>query len=220
MATLTTAPSGTLTLADLLEQLGGISPARVLLRPAPGQAAVGDLIELDRREKRRCELVDGALVEKAMGLRESLLALALGGILRQFVVPQNLGIVTGEAATMLLFPGLVRMPDVAFISWDRIPGRQIPSEPVPALVPDLAVEVLSEGNTPAEMARKRREYFDAGVLLVWQIDPKSRTVAVYTGPEQATILDESRTLDGGDVLPGFALPLRELFAELDRQGGR
>jgi Uma2 family endonuclease len=87
---------------------------------------------------------------------------------------------------------------------------------VPELVPDLAVEILSEGNTPAEMRRKRREYFKAEVRLVWQIDPRTRTAAVYTDPERHETLSETRALDGGDVLPGFTLTLRDLFAELDR----
>ena len=85
--------------------------------------------------------------------------------------------------------------------------------------PDLAVEVLSESNTAEEMARKLREYFAAGVRLVWMIDPRDRTATVFTGPELSRMLDETHTLDGGDVLPGFQLPLRDLFAELDLQAG-
>lgn len=88
----------------------------------------------------------------------------------------------------------------------------------PAAAGNLAAEVLSPGNTPAEMARKRQEYFGAGVVLLWEVDPVARTVAVYAAPDQPTILGEADTLDGGAVLPEFTLPLRELFAELDRQG--
>jgi Uma2 family endonuclease len=120
---------------------------------------------------------------------------------------------------MRLFPGLVRIPDVAFASWDRFPERRVPSVPIPDLAPDLAVEVLSQSNTADEMARKRREHFAAGVRLVWMIDPRTRTATVFTGPDQSTALDESQALDGGDVLPGFLLPLRELFAELDIRAG-
>jgi Uma2 family endonuclease len=109
----------------------------------------------------------------------------------------------------------VRIPDVAFVSWERLPGRRIPSEPIPDLAPDLAVEVLSPGNTPGEMARKRQEYFAAGVQLVWIVDPVARTVAVYTAPEQSTVLQAAQTLAGEPVLPGFTLPLRRLFAALD-----
>ena len=96
----------------------------------------------------------------------------------------------------------------------------MPTEPVPDLAPDLAVEVLSAGNTPGEMARKRQEYFAAGVHFVWQVDPDTRTVEVFTAPDQSTVLHEAQTLAGGTVLPGFTLPLQELFGELDRRGER
>ena len=91
----------------------------------------------------------------------------------------------------------------------------VPSLDHPHLVPDLAVEVLSEGNTVPEMDRKRREYFRAGVRLVWLVDPEARTVAVFTGPDQHSTLGETDLLDGGAVLPGFTLSLAELFARLD-----
>jgi Uma2 family endonuclease len=119
---------------------------------------------------------------------------------------------------MELMAGLVRIPDVAFTNWDRLPGRRYPTAAIPQLAPNLAVEVLSRSNTPGEMAVKRQDYFSAGVELVWEIDPRTRTVAVYTSPAQATTLGSGDTLDGGSVLPGFTLAVQELFAELDRQG--
>ena len=80
------------------------------------------------------------------------------------------------------------------------------------MVPDLAVEVLSVGNTPAEMKRKRKEYFFSGVRLVWLVDPAARTIEVFTSPDQHLTLREEQALDGGDVLPGFSVPVREIFA--------
>jgi Uma2 family endonuclease len=205
------------TLADLLEHLGGISPHRVRFRPAPGTATEKDVLAIHNREGRLYELVDGVLVEKAMGFGESLLACALIEILRGFVRSRKLGLVTGEAGMMRLMVGLIRIPDVAFISWSRLPNRRVPTEPLPDVTPDLAVEVLSASNTPREMARKRQEYFSAGVQVVWQVDLDMRTVEVFTAPDQSTVLHETHILDGGPVLPGFTLPLRELFAELDQQ---
>jgi len=119
---------------------------------------------------------------------------------------------------MRLFPGLVRIPDVAFSSWKRFPDRRMPSDPIPDLVPDLVVEILSESNTEREMARKYGEYFQAGVQLVWEVDPKNRTVAVYNAPDRPMLLNETQTLDGGNILPDFKLPLAQLFGELDRWG--
>jgi len=206
------------TLADLVEQLGSIPLHRIRFHPLPGTATEQDVLDIERRENRLCELVDGVLVEKAMGFRESALACALIIFLSAFTRPRNLGIVTGEAGMLRLSSGLVRIPDVAFVSWGRLPGRRMPSEPIPQLAPDLAVEVLSESNTEGEMDRKLHEYFDAGVLAVWFVDPKSRTITVYTAADQFVVLNENQILDGGIVLPGFSLPVQQLFAELDREG--
>jgi Uma2 family endonuclease len=206
------------TVADLLECLGNVPAERVRLQPPPGRATEADVLAVDAHEDRLCELVDGTLVEKAVGIREAILALALAGYLRAFIVPRNLGLVAGPDGAIRLFAGSVRIPDVAFISWDRCPGRRVPTAPIPQIAPDLVVEVLSESNTLAEMARKRGEYFGAGVRLVWEIDPEARTATVYTAADLSTVLDQTQALDGGAVLPGFTLPLADLFAELDRHG--
>ncbi|MBY0233040.1 MAG: Uma2 family endonuclease [Gemmataceae bacterium] len=206
------------TLGDLMRRLGGVPLGRVRFRPAPGTATVRDVIDLAEREDVLCELVEGVLVEKTTGLRESRLATFLGSLILPFVLARNLGIVTGADGTMEIMPNLVRIPDLAFTSWDRMPGRRQPTEPVPELVPNLAVEVLSAGNTPGEMLTKRQDYFRAGVELGWEVDPVARTVAVYAAPVGPAILGAGDVLGGGAVLPGFALPLAQLFGELDRQG--
>ncbi len=218
MATATEAPATSWeTVDELLERLGGIAPTRVRMRPLPGTATEADLIDVNAKKMGLCELVDGVLVEKGMSYIESALALVLAGFLRAFIIPRNLGIVSGGDGMMRLFPGLVREPDIAFASWDRIPGRRYPTDPIAGFVPDLAVEILSPSNTGAEMARKRREYFGAGVRIVWEVDPRARTIAVFDSPEHSTVLDETATLDCGPVLPGFAMPIAGLFAELDRR---
>lgn len=204
------------TLGDMLERLGGISPNRVRLRPPPGTATEADVLAIEARENRLFELVDGVLVEKCMGYRESLLAVMIATYVNTWVLPRKLGVVSGADGMMRLFRGLVRIPDVAFASWERFPGGKVSDEPIPDLAPDLAVEVLSESNTVREMERKRKEYFAAGVRLVWIVDGKERTVTVYTGPEACVVLGEDQVLDGGTVLPGFTLALRDLFAEMGK----
>jgi Uma2 family endonuclease len=213
-----TGSSSIKTLADLVKRLGGVPLDRIRFRPAPGTATVQDVIDIQQREGRLCELVEGALLEKAVGYTESQLAFFLGSLLNAFVIPRNLGIVTGPDGTVELAADLVRIPDVAFTNWDRLPGRRRPDAPVPRLAPNLAVEVLSRSNSPGEMAVKRQEYFTAGVEVVWEIDPRARTVVVYTSATASTTLAVADTLDGGIVLPGFTLSLQQLFAELDRQG--
>ncbi len=158
-----------LTVADLLKDLGDISPERIRLHPPPGKATEKDVTSIHDKEKRLYELIDGVLVEKDMGLMESYLALDIAFILGRFLVDHDLGLLAGADGTMKILPGLVRIPDVSFVSWDRFPGRKIPTE----AIPDLAVEVLSKGNTKGEMKRKVRDYLDAGCRLIWLVDPRS-----------------------------------------------
>jgi Uma2 family endonuclease len=207
------------TFADLLADLGDIPAARILMHPAPGTATGDDVVAAaEAPVRRQCELIDGVLVEKAMGVRESFLAAAILDLLRDFIIPRNLGLVAGADGTIHLSAGRNRIPDVAFFSWDRLPGRRMPEEPIPDVSPDLAVEVVSVSNTLAELERKRSDYFRSGVQIVWQVDPRARTVAVYTGPDNPTTLRSADVLDGGTVLPGFTLPLPDLFGKLDRHG--
>jgi Uma2 family endonuclease len=203
------------TIADLLERLGNIPSSRVRPHPEPGKATEADVVAIEARESRLFELIDGVLVEKCMGYAESLLAMAIGDVLRAWVKPRDLGFVSGEAGMMRIAPNLVCIPDVAFVSRKRLPGGKRPEGPVPGVVPDLAVEVLSESNTAKEMERKRADYIKAGVELIWEFDPVGRVVEVYTEPAHSQRLTESDVLDGGEVLPGFTVSLRDLFAELN-----
>ena len=110
------------TLADLLDRLGGVPLDRIRFHPSPGMATVQDVIDVQRREGRLCELVEGVLLEKTVGYTESRLAVWLAGLLNRFVVPRNLGIVTGPDGTMELMPHLtrrqLRMRDSARV-WPR-----------------------------------------------------------------------------------------------------
>jgi len=211
MTQATIAPPDIKTLADLWRRLGGIPLDRIWFHPAPGTATEKDVIEAEARENRLCELVDGTLVEKAMGFEEARLAARLVYLVNSYLEQTDLGICVGADGMMRIAPGLVRIPDVSFITWDRLPGRESPREPIPELAPDLAVEVLSDGNTKAEMARKVREYFEAGVIMVWLIDPKKRTARVYSTVEKSVLLRADEALDGGEVLPGFVLRLSDLL---------
>jgi len=213
MAHATEPGTGTWTAADLVERFGPIPLCRIRLDPPPGTATEQDVIEIHDREDRLYELVDGILVEKTVGTYEAYLALLLGQFLGIHVRQNKLGIVLGADGMMRLAPELVRIPDVSFISWDRLPGRKIPRTAVAHLAPDLAVEVISKGNTRQEMDRKLADYFTAGVRQVWYIYPVSREVRIYTAPDRSTVLPQDQTLDGGEVLPGFRLVLAEFFAE-------
>jgi Uma2 family endonuclease len=202
------------TAADLLERFGPIHLRRIRNDPAPGTATERDVVDIHDREGRLFELVDGVLVEKTMGLQESYLAILIARFLAEFADSHDLGVVLGADGMARLAPGLVRIPDVSFIGWNRLPGKQIPAVSMLDRGPDLAVEVLSPHNTREEMERKLVEYFDSGVRLVWYIDPRARTAWVYTAHDQSTALNPSQCLDGGTVLPGFTLSLALLFSKL------
>jgi Uma2 family endonuclease len=193
-------------IADLLEHLA-VPPNRIRLKPPPGDATEDDAIQ-----NKCCELIDGVLVEKAMGFYESRLAIALVYFLERYLDTTQSGFLLDGTGIVRVSPGQVRLPDVSYFSWEHFPGRKLPLGAIMDVVPDLAVEILSVSNTKKEMDRKRCEYFAGGAKLVWEADPDTRSVEVFTAPDVSTTLDENGTLDSGTVLPGFTLSIREWFA--------
>ncbi len=200
-----------LTLADMMNRLGGVPLDRIRFKPSPGTAVEQDVIDLHDRERRLFELVEGVLIEKTYGLLESVVTVKLIRYISDHVENHDLGIVLGADAAMRFAPGLVRMPDVSVVFWNRLPGRRIPREPIPELVPDLAVEVISLSNTRAEINRKIEEYFVAGANQVWTVDPRELTVTVYQSSSTFTTLTGTESISRGDLLPGFDLRIDELF---------
>ncbi len=201
------------TLADLIADLG-VPPERILLHPTPGTATEQDVLDFDDHQDRLVELIDGVLVEKAMGFEESIVGICIATLLRNFIQPRNLGVVAGSDGMVRYREGLVRMADVAYFSWDRFPNRKLPGDAISTVTPDLAIEILSGSNTAAEMERKRGEYFGSGTQLVWIVDHRSRTVGVYTDAQTHQTLTADQVIDGGAALPGFQVAVREFFKDL------
>jgi Uma2 family endonuclease len=206
----------TWSLADLQEHLGHIPPNRIRLYPPPGLATVEDALLLGDRGEAICELVDGVLVEKPMGTFESVLAMVLGYYLMDHLNHDNQGIVAGEKGSLQILPTRMRVPDVSFIRWDSFPERKLPKDRVYRMAPDLAVEIISAGNTKQEMENKLDEYFQAGVKLVWYIYPDSKTARIYTARDQMSEVNQQGMLDGGQVLTGFQLRLGDLFERAEQ----
>jgi Uma2 family endonuclease len=202
--------------AEWLHALGDVPLERIVMDPWPGTATEQDLLTFVERDKRLVELIDGTLVEKPGGWFESLIAARLLIAIGNFVYAQRLGVVAGADGMLKMRIGRVRLPDVTFVSKDDLPGGNVPPERIPMLPPTLAVEVISESNTDAEMRQKMKEYFESGTRLVWLIYPQTRTVQVYRelSDEPAAVLTEKDALDGEAVLPGFTLSVAELFSQL------
>jgi len=161
------------------------------------------------------EVVDGKIVEKNVGATEVVIAAILDQRLGPFAWTHRLGRVVPEMVFRIdVAKDLQRRPDVAFIAHARWPyNRRPPNVAVWDMVPDLAIEVVSPSNTAFEVQRKIHEYFDAGVSQVWIIYPPHREVYVFASTTRIEVLQLGRDLDGGDLLPGFRLPLATLFED-------
>jgi Uma2 family endonuclease len=165
---------------------------------------------------KRYEIVDGQKVEKPpMGQFQILIAGLLDQILGGFVRANRLGRVAPEFLFRIDSKGKnKRSPDVAFISYARLPrDLKVDERDGFDVAPELAIEVISPSNKASQVTRKIREYFEAGVLRVWVVYPADRLVYVYESPKKVTILGEGDELEGGDILPGFKLSLVELFED-------
>ena len=108
-------------------------------------------------------------------------------------------------------PRLVRIPDVSFYSWAKFPGKHYPSKPIPDLAPDLAVEVVSPGDQVEELDTRLDEFFRAGVRVVWVVHCHLRHIHIFESLTSIRVVTAADELDGGNVLPGFRVPIANLF---------
>jgi Uma2 family endonuclease len=160
------------------------------------------------------EIVDGQRVDvPPMSVYTTWLASRLHGLLWPYVEEHGLGTCVMEMLFILdAERNLRRRPDVAFVSAERWPlDREIPTTGDWAIVPDLAVEVISPNDIFQDVLTKLHEYFQYGVQLVWAVVPEAQQVYVYDSPTQVRILTGRDTLTGGKLLPDFHLPLARLF---------
>lgn len=162
-----------------------------------------------RFELIRGELKVMSLAKPLHGIICSRLNFKLAGFVEEHDLGEAFGAETGFHVERA--PDSVLGPDVAFVSRERLAAVENFEKYLP-FAPDLAVEVLSPGNTRREMEEKIALYFAAGSRAVWVFDPKKRTAAVYTSPSEVRVFNEDERFDGGEVLPGFTLDLAKLFA--------
>ena len=208
------------TVGELLRRLGDISPDRVRANPPPGTATEADLLR-EENEKPICELIDGTLVEKAVGNAESFLAATISGEIRIYLKVNRVGYLGGEAFLVRVTKTQCRAPDVAVTLWKAGEPRRVRRAAIADTAPALVVEVLSPSNTKAEIARKLAEFFAAGTLVAWVVDSTTGTAEIYASATEKVAVPRDGVLTAEAVLPGFALPLAVVFEEgpdLDETG--
>jgi Uma2 family endonuclease len=157
------------------------------------------------------ELIDGVPKEKTMGALANEISMTIGSTLLAFVRQKRMGRVYGPTTGFRCFPNnRARMPDVAFVQAGRLPDDRSPGDYI-LIAPDLVVEVVSPNDTYEEVMDKIRDYKSARVRLIWIVSPETRTVLVRRLDGTCVEFDETGTLSGEDVLPGFSCRVAELF---------
>ena len=147
-----------------------------------------------------------------MGGRHGEIGVEFVGPLYMYLQTSPIGRIYTEGTHFIVLrePDVILMPDVAFVRSDRLPPEELREGFMP-LAPDLAVEVLSPSNRTGEMAEQVELYLRGGARLVWVVQPRRRVVTVHAPGREAITLHEGDTLDGGEVLPGFTLPVADIF---------
>lgn len=163
---------------------------------------------LPENADRLFELIEGEIVEKVASFTPSKIASRINYYFVDFNMKHDLGDVTAADGGYIMSPKSVFMPGVGFISKARLPQEPDREAPVP---PDLAVEVKSPTDSIRKMRLKAEKYLDYGTQLVWLVFPDDQTVEVYKPDADVITIGIDGTLDGGDVLPGFTLAVKDIF---------
>ncbi|MGH2533391.1 MAG: Uma2 family endonuclease [Thermomicrobiales bacterium] len=171
-----------------------------------------DLAAMEPDEE-RWALIRGELVRMPpAGYRHGRVAARVERPLTDFVEGQDRGVVVREIGFLLARnPDVVLAPDVAFVRGDRLPSGDEEPDGYLALAPDLVVEVVSPSDRTSRTLEKVFAYLEAGVRLVLLVEPRHKSVTVYGQDRQARILTNGDEFDGGDILPGFRLPISAVF---------
>jgi Uma2 family endonuclease len=145
--------------------------------------------------------------------KSSIVAVEIASAILTFVKAGRMGYVTGADSGYVLNsnPHTVVATDVGFFRRGRYDG-DMPERGFYPMPPDLAVEVISPTDERTDVRQKQELYARSGVPLIWWVDPEARTVTVHQPGHEPRVLNELQTLDGGDVLPGFSLPVEHIFA--------
>ena len=184
----------------------------ITAQPKPKLLTAEDLLRLDSKGVKG-ELIRGEFSETvSAGGEHGEVAFNFIGELWNFVKPRRLGRILGTNVGVILErdPDTVREPDVMFISAERMP-LTVRARGYCEILPDIAVEIISHNDSIAEVDDKARMWHSCGVPLVWAAYPETRTIDVHRADGSITTLYEDDILDGGEILPGFAVPVSDVF---------
>ena len=162
----------------------------------------------------RSELIEGELIEmQPAGFLHGVTGNVLNVELAFYVMQQNLGVVTMAETGFKVAtnPDTVWAPDIGFIAKNRLPADLTTVRGFFPGAPDLAVEVVSPGDTYEEVETKTARYLDSGTSLVWIVRPRQQRVEVHRADGTSQLLSPTETLDGETVVPGFSLSVSRIF---------
>lgn len=171
-----------------------------------------DLWQLEDDEY-RYDLIRGELIRMSpANYRHGILGMRIARKIADFADEHDLGEVPSSETGFVLArdPDVVLAPDAAYIRLDRVPPRDQQNR-FAQLAPDLVVEVVSPSDLSRDVHTKVMEYLAAGVMIVWVVEPKTEDVTVYTPDRTARVYVTGDELDGGEILPGFKLPIADIF---------
>lgn len=174
-----------------------------------GSATIEDLLKTPK-DGHKYELVDGKIVVSPAGMRHSEVACKILYLIQNFLEQHPIGKAYTADVGIVLPNENVRSPDVTYVRLEKLPNGESP-ETFGHVVPDLAVEVLSPGDSARRIGQKIGEYFECGVPLVWLVDPRRKTVTVYRSLSQTEQLSSADTITAEPILPGFSAPVSKFF---------
>lgn len=180
------------------------------------QMTAEELLRMPDDGRFRYELIAGELRKMSpAGWRHGDVAGDLHTLLGQYVREHNLGRVRGADPGFILTrdPDTVRAPDIAFIRREHLPATP-PEDAFWPGAPDLAIEVVSPGDTVREVDEKVQDWLAAGAAMVWVVNPKWRSVTVYRSAADIKVFTQNDELEGGEVVPGFRCRVGDIFLNI------
>jgi Uma2 family endonuclease len=164
--------------------------------------------DLPENQNRTFELIEGEFVEKMASWKPSEIAMLIGYFFITYLRENPIGSITGEQGGYVINEDTIFMPDVAYVSYERL-GAEPRREALVA--PDIAIEIKSPSDTKRALRKKMEIYIANGTKIAWLIFPDEQIVEVYTQHDDVITLGIDDVLSGSDVLPNFTLAIKDVL---------